>query len=161
MALFTLTRLTSNDISTMGQITTVLGTVMCKTVEDAFHPTKIAGKTRIPTSPADHPYKLALRPKGASRLDARLADLIGADAYHGTIEICAVPNFADVLIHPGNTDLDTLGCVLVGDAITMGPQGYEIAGGTSRPAFVRIYPILVEAIRSLEGASLAVIDKDR
>jgi len=40
-----------------------------------------------------------------------------SDAHPGTWELLNVPDRSEILIHTGNTDADSLGCILVGRAI--------------------------------------------
>lgn len=50
--------------------------------------------------------------------------------------------FSGIRIHPGNTEFDTSACLLVGLKHTDG----VIDGGTSKPAFDKLYPILLAEI---------------
>lgn len=152
---FSLIRLASNPTSTMGQLLNVHGAKLCVTVEDAYHAQKIDGRTRIPPGR----YRIWMKPLGSSHFDAAYTRIFG-DMHKGMIEIESVPGFAGILIHCGNTDLDTEGCVLVGAAVDIGPQGYQIEGGTSQPTYRKIYPLLLAAIAAGE-TWLDVIDKDR
>ncbi len=54
-----------------------------------------------------------------------------------------VPGYDGVRIHSGNTAADTLGCILVGGALA----GDTIKGGTSRPAFDRLFAKLQAAAK--------------
>ena len=65
----------------------------------------------------------------------------------------AVPGFASIRIHPGNTDKDTEGCLLLGTI-------WEGAGfiGASRQAFDSFYPKLQQALASGEAVTLQVGD---
>ena len=74
--------------------------------EDEISKIKVYGKTAIPTGT----YKINMNvvsPKFKNRAWAR--------PYNGKIpRLLNVPGFDGVLIHPGNTSEDSLGCVLVG-----------------------------------------------
>ena len=74
--------------------------------EDEISKIKVYGKTAIPTGT----YKINMNvvsPKFKTRAWAR--------PYNGKIpRLLNVPGFDGVLIHPGNTSEDSLGCVLVG-----------------------------------------------
>ena len=74
--------------------------------EDEISKIKVYGKTAIPTGT----YKINMNvvsPKFKNRSWAR--------PYNGKIpRLLNVPGFDGVLIHPGNTSEDSLGCVLVG-----------------------------------------------
>lgn len=59
-----------------------------------------------------------------------------------------VEGFTGVRIHPGNTDENTEGCILVGDELT--PEGDAIKGGASRPAFDRLFAEIQAALAADE-----------
>lgn len=62
-----------------------------------------------------------------------------------------VTGFEGVLIHPGNTNEDTLGCILVGDNTTKG----ELTG--SRARFEQIYKIMSAAYNRGEKITLKIV----
>jgi hypothetical protein len=63
-----------------------------------------------------------------------------ADIHKGMLHIIDVPNFQFILIHVGNTELDTMGCLLVG----LTKVGKTI--GQSVAAYKKIYPPIAAAI---------------
>lgn len=91
----TLTREPSTAHSTPGKLL-VDGVFECFTLEDVVRPKKIPGETAIPAGT----YKVII---DMSNRFKRLLPLV-----------VDVPGFAGVRIHPGNTDKDTEGCILVG-----------------------------------------------
>ncbi|QOR55542.1 MAG: hypothetical protein UMS36scaffold28_32 [Phage 59_13] len=87
----------------------------CYTMEDPYREIKVQGETCIPFGR----YELAL---------------IWSDRMQLVIPyLLYVPNFRSIMIHPGNTEADTRGCVLVGKE--RGPDRVN----DSRNAF---YPLL-------------------
>lgn len=151
---FTMNRLISNDKSTAGRLMDPHGLQMASTVEDAHHDTKIFGKTRIPAGR----YRLHIKPLGSSHFDARYGEIFKDLPHRGMIELIGVPGFEGVLIHCGNTDLDTEGCIIVGGEITIGSEGYQITPGTSQPTYRKLYPLLCAAI-DVGESWITVIDE--
>lgn len=115
-------------------------------LEDQWQPVKVAGETRIPAGT----YKLKLRKFGGLHLK-----YAGKFPEHkGMIELENVPGFTDVLIHLGNTEKDTAGCILVGDgAISSG----EVTQSTT--AYRRLYGQIANAILSGEGAEIEIEER--
>lgn len=74
------------------------------------------------------------------------------------IELADVPGFTGILIHPGNTDDDTAGCLLPNYSGTCTSNG--IFGGQSVPAYFDLYTKLIGAVEAGE-ASIAIVDEDR
>jgi hypothetical protein len=54
-----------------------------------------------------------------------------------------VPGFEFILIHVGNTDDDTAGCLLVGEH-AIATEG-EMRVNMSRSAYLKLYPLVVDA----------------
>lgn len=65
-----------------------------------------------------------------------------------------VPGFTGVRIHPGNTQADTEGCLLVGRT-----KGDEFVG-ESRAAFGLLYPKLVAAIEAGDEVTVEIAKAD-
>lgn len=79
---------------------------------DKIKNTKVYGKTAIPIGR----YKVNM-----NTVSPKFKDRSWAVPYNGYIpRLENVPGFEGVLIHPGNTDEDTLGCILVGKNSTKG-----------------------------------------
>lgn len=146
-----LTRFSSSEQSSLGMLhgRGEQDNFLCFTLEDQYQEEKVAGETRIPAGE----YPLDLRRFGG--FHARYNERFG---FHiGMIEIVGVPGFSDVLIHCGNTDEDTRGCILLGD----GAQQNITARGrisSSTLAYERVYPIIARSIESGESASLHIVD---
>ena len=69
-----------------------------------------------------------------------------------------VPNFQWILIHIGNTDEDTAGCLLVGTSINTTPGDMSI--GSSKIAYEKFYPMVVDAAEN-DNLSITYVDNDR
>lgn len=91
------------------------GVFECYTLEDLVRPKKVDGCTAIPAGV----YHVMIN--WSNRFKRLLPLLLD------------VPGFTGVRIHPGNTDKDTEGCILVGDS----PSADFL--GDSRVAFDRLF----------------------
>lgn len=91
----TIKRLYKSENSTIGEMT-VDGKWECYTLEDREREVKIKSETAIPKGT----YKVIINQ--SNRFKKLLPLLLN------------VPNFEGVRIHPGNTNHDTEGCILVG-----------------------------------------------
>ena len=71
-----------------------------------------------------------------------------------------VPNFKWILIHVGNTDEHTAGCLILGDSQennTLVKDGFI---GRSGQAYKRVYPPIAEALENGEEVTIEYIDLD-
>ena len=80
---------------------------LCYTLEDEHRDEKVMHETRIPAGT----YKITLRTVGG--FHSRYAKKYG-DMHKGMLWVRDVPGFEYILIHTGNTDEHTSGCLLVG-----------------------------------------------
>ena len=108
-------------------------------IEDERRALKVKGETRVPAGT----YKIELRKEGGfhDRYTKKYPGL-----HRGMLHITDVPNFEYILIHTGNTDEHTAGCLIVGDAQENNqllPDGFV---GKSVNAYKRIYPSIAKAI---------------
>lgn len=128
-----LLRVSSQEDSTLGVLyeRTPDRKFLCFTIEDEYRSAKVPGETRIPKGY----YEVKLRKHGGfhQRYSERFP------FHEGMLELQNVPNFTDVLIHCGNTDDDTAGCLLLGDNAfqNVTTQG-KITGSVN--AYKRLYP---------------------
>jgi len=143
-------RYSSSEESTLGLLL-INREFACYTLEDEARTVKVFGETRIP---AGH-YEVRLRTEG--RPNMRYASLF-PEIHIGMLHIMDVPDFKNILIHIGNTDTDTAGCLLVGNTGNNNQivEG-RITGSTN--AYKRIYPIIADAIASGEGVSIICCDQ--
>jgi hypothetical protein len=137
-----LLRFASGEESTLGALYVVDPLLkklrfLCFTLEDQFQTQKVYSETRIPPGM----YDIGLRRHGGfhERYKARYPEF-----HVGMLEILDVHGFTDILIHCGNTDDDTAGCLLVGDTLEQNAteRGHL---GSSRAAYERIYPAIAAA----------------
>ena len=122
---------------------------MCYTLEDEFREDKIKHETRIP----EGVYEIAFRKVGGfnQRYSKRFKDI-----HKGMLELVNVPNFKYILIHCGNTDEHTSGCILVGQTQEYGKKNGWI--GRSTQAYFDIYPMVAQALEDGEDVTIEIID---
>lgn len=147
----TLERLSGGPDSTIGAMF-VDGRFACFTCEDEHRDIKVAGETRIPAGE----YEIIRRTHGGfhQRYKSRFS------WHDGMLELRDVPGFTDILIHCGNTEKHTAGCLLVGQGTMSLPQG----GGTvqqSVNAYTVLYGPVMRAIQAGDPVSIEIIDRDR
>ena len=120
---------------------------LASTLEDEQRDKKIYGETRIPNGT----YKLGLRKEGGyhARYSKRFSDF-----HIGMLHVLDVPGFEYILIHCGNTDEHTAGCLLVGDSQENNQITKDGFIGKSTQAYKRIYPRIAEAIDCGENVTI-------
>lgn len=128
-------RFISDDDTTVSKVN-VDGQFVCFGLEDEFREEKVAKETRIPAGT----YAIKLRTEGGhhDRYNTRFADI-----HKGMLHIQDVPNFTLILIHCGNTDEDTEGCLLLGLQSQTEPGEMRVMQSTA--AYQKFYPMVVEA----------------
>jgi len=117
------------------------------TLEDEQRDEKVFGETRIP----DGTYKLGLRKEGGyhQKYSKRFSDI-----HIGMLHVLNVPNFEYILIHCGNTDEHTAGCLLVGDSQENNQIKKDGFIGKSSQAYKRIYPRIASALERGEEVKI-------
>ena len=117
------------------------------TLEDEQRDTKVYGETRIP----DGVYQMGLRKVGGyhARYTKRFPHI-----HIGMLHVLNVPGFEYILIHCGNTDERTAGCLLVGDSQENNLITKDGFIGKSTQAYKRIYPRIAEAIECGEEVTI-------
>ncbi len=143
-------RFISDNDSTISRVM-VDGNSVCFGLEDEYREEKVSEETRIPAGT----YRVTLRTEGShhSRYSTKFPDF-----HKGMLHIRDVPNFKWILIHIGNTDKDTAGCLLVGSQISTEPGDMQIMNSTA--AYKRFYPMVVDAAAN-ETLSITFLDNDR
>jgi hypothetical protein len=115
---------------------------LCYTLEDEYREEKVMHETRIP----DGTYKITLRKVGG--FHGRYEEKYG-DMHKGMLWVRDVPGFEYILIHTGNTDEHTSGCLLVGNS-----SDYKGFVGSSVNAYKRVYPSIAAALESEEEVTI-------
>lgn len=127
-------------------------TFLCFTLEDEARTKKKWGETRIPAGK----YRIELRTEGGfhARYKKRFPSL-----HKGMLWVKDVPGFEYILIHIGNDDDDTAGCLLVGNEVR---QNITSSGKLlhSTDAYRRIYPLIVDKLLAGEEVWIIYADLD-
>jgi len=123
------------------------------TLEDEHRDEKVKGETRIPAGT----YKITLRKVGGfhGRYEKKYGSM-----HKGMLWVREVPGFEYILIHTGNTDEHTAGCLLVGDSQQNNAIKSDGFVGSSTQAYKRIYPPIAAALEAGEEVTITYTDYD-
>lgn len=116
------------------------GTFECFTLEDPVRDLGPNGEGKIPGDTAI--------PAGRYRVVINLSPRFGKLM----IRLLEVAFFTGILMHGGNTTVDTHGCILVGDEL----KGETIRGGTSTPAIRRLFAKVKAALDRGESVWITI-----
>lgn len=122
------------------------------TLEDEGREVKVKSETRIPAGY----YELVIN-KADTPLTLKYRAKYNFFKYH--IEIKNVPNFQGVYIHIGNSDLDSAGCVLIGDNV----DNNSITDGgisNSTQCYTRFYNQVYAHLEAGRKAHIEIRDED-
>jgi hypothetical protein len=148
-------RISSQDDSTNGILFDVTEgrKFLCYTLEDEYRETKVMSETRIPAGT----YKITLRKVGGfhGRYEAKYGDM-----HKGMLWVREVPGFEYILIHTGNTDEHTAGCLLLGDSQQNNIIKADGFVGSSTQAYKRVYPSIAAALEEGEEVTITYTDYD-
>jgi len=124
---------------------------LCYTLEDEYRKEKIRSETRIPSGE----YEIKLRKEGGfhAKYSKRFSEI-----HIGMLHIIDVPNFEYILIHCGNTDEHTAGCLLVGDSQENNILKKNGFIGSSTQAYKRIYPKISSKLEKGEKVTIEYVD---
>ena len=147
-------RFSSESDSTSGLLFDITEGVkfLAYTLEDERRDEKVMKETRIPSGT----YEVKLRTEGGHH--NKYASRYGS-IHKGMLWLQDVPNFKWILIHCGNTDEHTAGCLLVGDSQENNQIKENGFIGSSSNAYKRIYPAIAQAVEN-EGVTIEYIDLD-
>jgi hypothetical protein len=148
-------RFSSQKDSTSGLLFDVTdGTkFLCYTLEDERREEKVMAETRISAGV----YSILLRKEGG--FHGRYTKKYG-DMHKGMLHVQDVPNFKWILIHTGNTDEHTAGCLILGDSQENNLLMKDGFIGKSVQAYKRVYPPIAEALENGEEVTIEYIDLD-
>ena len=133
--LITVNRFASDNDSTISLIS-IDGQFQCFGLEDEYRAYKKINETRIPAGK----YKVGVRTIGGfhGRYGGKFPDF-----HQGMLQVMDVPGFDYLLIHIGNTDDDTAGCLLVGTGCYSQKGNMTIQASTA--AYKRLYKKVIES----------------
>ena len=127
---------------------------LCYTLEDERRALKVKGETRIPAGI----YNLKLRKEGGfhQRYSKKYRNM-----HIGMLHVTDVPNFEYILIHTGNTDEHSSGCLIVGLSQESNQVLKDGFVGKSVNAYKRIYPKIAKAIDNGQDVTIEYVDFDK
>ena len=126
---------------------------LCYTLEDERRALKVRGETRVPAGK----FNITLRTVGGmtQKYAKRFPGI-----HKGMLWVRDVPNFEYILIHCGNTDDQSAGCLLLGDSQENNIIIKDGFIGKSRNAYKRVYSPIARAIEKGEEVTIEYIDLD-
>jgi hypothetical protein len=152
----TVKRFADDGETTLG-ILYIDGVFECFTVEDQEQKgDKVKGETRIPNGT----YSIKLRAEGGYH--SKYSEKYGS-MHKGMLCIFNAPDwkietpthdFQYILIHTGNHDGHTMGCLLVNDAVS----GANFNGSSSVDAYKALYPKVAEVLECGDEVTIEYID---
>jgi len=124
------------------------GVFECFTLEDEIRDEKVYGETAIPLGT----YEIKFRNIGG--FDTKYKARYGTTFHKGMLELQEVPNFQYILIHTGNTDQHTAGCLLLGETQQDLDKGKDGFVGGSGDAYKKMYPKVRDALLNGEKVTI-------
>jgi len=149
-------RFSSERDSTNGLLFDITGecrNFLSYTLEDEYRKEKVMHETRIPAGT----YKVTLRTVGG--FHAKYTERYG-EMHKGMLWVRDVPGFEYILIHTGNTDEHTSGCLLVGDSQNNNQIKQDGFIGSSTNNYKRIYPPIAEVLENGGVVTITYTDYD-
>ena len=123
------------------------GIFECYTLEDQYQAVKVMHETCIP----EGTYDIKFRTVGG--FHEKYKKRYGND-HHGMLHLQDVPNFTYILIHAGNTDEHTSGCLIVGETqqdLDISEDGFI---GHSGKAYLKLYNKVAKQL--LQGKDVSI-----
>jgi len=126
---------------------------LCYSLEDEYRNDKVMHETRVPAGT----YQILLRKEGG--FNAKYTKKYG-DFHKGMLHVQDVPGFEYILIHTGNTDEHTSGCLIVGDSQENNQLMKNGFIGKSVQAYKRIYTPIATTLENGEEVTITYVDYD-
>jgi len=139
-----------SDNDATASILFIDGVLECFVIEDEYREHKVPKETRIPAGD----YRIKVRTWGG--FNARYTRKF-PDFHQGMLELVNVPNFKDILIHIGNYESNTDGCLLVNAGVRVDPG--NITGQSSTDAYRRFYKKVIDAAIN-DDLTIEIFDRD-
>ena len=127
---------------------------LCYTLEDEYRALKIKGETRIPKGI----YNIEYRKEGGfhNKYSKRFPNI-----HKGMLQVMDVPNFDYILLHCGNTDEHSSGCLLLGDSQENNVIIKDGFIGKSTNAYKRVYPLIAKELELGNKVTIEYKDFDK
>ncbi len=123
------------------------GVFECYTLEDQYQAVKVMHETCIP----EGTYDIKFRKTGG--FHARYTERY-KNAHYGMLHIQDVPGFTYILIHTGNTDEHTSGCLIVGETQQDLDINFNGMVGSSAVAYKKMYAKVANQL--LQGKKVTI-----
>jgi len=123
------------------------GKFECYTLEDEYRDVKKMHETCIP----EGEYDIIFRKVGG--FHTKYTSRYGA-MHKGMLWLQDVPGFEYILIHTGNTDEHTSGCLILGDTQTDLDVTFNGMVGSSANAYKKMYPKVASALEKGEKVTI-------
>jgi len=123
------------------------GKFECYTLEDQYQAVKVMHETCIP----EGTYDIKFRKTGG--FHAKYSERY-KNAHYGMLHIQDVPGFTYILIHTGNTDERTSGCLIVGETQQDLDINFNGMVGSSTVAYKKLYAKVASEL--LQGKKVTI-----
>ena len=123
------------------------GVFECYTLEDQYQEVKVLHESCVP----EGTYDIKFRKTGG--FHARYSERY-KNAHYGMLHIQDVPGFTYILIHTGNTDEHTSGCLIVGDTQQDLDVNFNGFVGSSAVAYKKMYAKVANQL--LQGKKVTI-----
>lgn len=143
-------RYSSQSKTTLG-VLLIDNKFQCYTIEDRYRKEKIKHETRIPKGR----YEIKLREFG-SHYERYINKY---DSHEGMLWLQNVPNFEHILIHVGNDEDDTSGCILTGSTANNNAK-YQGQVTASTEAYLDLYFKVLPELKKGKKVFISITELD-